>query len=1102
MQLRRSRLSVRFADSRLEERIAPVTQLLPDLQIVGSILNGWTIKALPGGGQEIRFATGLANNGTGAFELNGTSTIITESDGSTAQLVNQRIYLSDGTFTTRPAGEFYYDEDCGDMHFEEMALARLLLRPNGTGVGGVVASNEKDGFCLIDTGPYNPSLPGYPATAQYKTCGAQIQGISVGWMDVYSSVIDGQSVNITGVPNGDYWLEVIADPVNHILETDETNNATRIPITLSSQPTYGFRVLDAVPIGATNTALSSATLTFNQAVNISSFVSSNFILNGPLGAVPISSATLIDPSNVRVNFAAQTTVGTYTLNVLGGVMNASGQKLDQNNNGTGGEVADTFSFVFTLPAPKLVDSTPSSGVAGPVSKVRVRYNKPITSSSFTIADIVSFTGPSGNNLLGSVTSVTPAATTGTSTVFDLQFNAQTTPGIYRLTIAPTVSDPLGHTVDQNLDGVSNAADNYVVTFAVSALNTVGPDDFGYVATSSAVSMTSIVGRTGTFTIANNLDDAAPMVNLGANTFNFYGVTYTGADMLWVSTNGLLTFGSGASNYAFVNDELTHVVLPTHAVLWDDWAPGASPQVIGLFEDTSGDSIPDRLIIEWNQVKHTLPGANDNGVSFQTVLELNTGSRAGTIINNYFDLDTNNANYSNGASATVGIRAAGDGASQVQVSFNSATNPLVQSGKSIQFSVPRVQSIAALTPSPNGTGEGLFQVTFSHAVTGVDAADFKLNKTGAIIGEWIDSVAPTADAKVWNVHYQWYRGAGTIRLAVNDNDTITSLYGARLGGLGLDNGSFDPGVSTTLNEPNQIRVVVGADAGGGPHVRVLKASTGTPVFSFFAFDAGFRGGVRVAQADVNGDGTPDIIAAAGPGGGPHVKVFDGRDLHLLTEFFAYSSTFLGGVYVASGDVNNDGKADIITGADSGGGPHVRVISGANGRELMGFFAYAPTFVGGVRVAAGDFNNDGRADIITGAGPGGGPHVQIFSGANGSVLRSFFAYDATATKGVFVAAGDVNADNKLDIVTGYGGNSQVRVFSNNGTLLQSYLAISSANKSVRVGCVDINNDGRADVWAAAGPGDAPIIECRDATSLTQLQRFNVFDPSFLGGVYVGS
>src|SRR5262249_40862064 len=156
-----------------------------------------------------------------------------------------------------------------------------------------------------------------------------------------------------------------------------------------------------------------------------------------------------------------------------------------------------------------------------------------------------------------------------------------------------------------------------------------------------------------------------------------------------------------------------------------------------------------------------------------------------------------------------------------------------------------------------------------------------------------------------------------------------------------------------------------------------ASTGAVLLSFLAFDPTFRGGVRVALGDVNHDGTPDIIAAAGPGGGPHVRVFSGVDLHQLYGFFAYDPSFTDRGFVAAGDANGDGFADIVTGAGPGGGPHVRVFSGKDQSELIGYFAYDPSFRGGVHVAAGDVDGDGKADVITGAGPGGGPHVRVFS-----------------------------------------------------------------------------------------------------------------------------
>src|SRR5207244_8668400 len=121
------------------------------------------------------------------------------------------------------------------------------------------------------------------------------------------------------------------------------------------------------------------------------------------------------------------------------------------------------------------------------------------------------------------------------------------------------------------------------------------------------------------------------------------------------------------------------------------------------------------------------------------------------------------------------------------------------------------------------------------------------------------------------------------------------------------------------------------------------------------------------------GVQDIITGAGPGGGPHVKVFDGVTGQVIASFFAYDAGFTGGVNVTAGDVNHDGNADIITGAGPGGGPHVKVFSGADMSLLASFFAYDAGFTGGVNVAAGDLNADLHADIITGAGPGGGPHV---------------------------------------------------------------------------------------------------------------------------------
>ena len=159
-------------------------------------------------------------------------------------------------------------------------------------------------------------------------------------------------------------------------------------------------------------------------------------------------------------------------------------------------------------------------------------------------------------------------------------------------------------------------------------------------------------------------------------------------------------------------------------------------------------------------------------------------------------------------------------------------------------------------------------------------------------------------------------------------------------------------------------------------------TGTELMSFYAFDASFTGGAFVTGGDLDGDGFAEIITAAGEGGGPHVKVFDGATGIALASFFAFDPLFTGGATVGAADLNNDGLADIIVGAGPGGGPHVKVLEGTSLRQigpdgmiadsavLAGVFAYQPSFTGGVFVSAdADFNNDGFVDVLTGAGFGG-------------------------------------------------------------------------------------------------------------------------------------
>jgi hypothetical protein len=277
----------------------------------------------------------------------------------------------------------------------------------------------------------------------------------------------------------------------------------------------------------------------------------------------------------------------------------------------------------------------------------------------------------------------------------------------------------------------------------------------------------------------------------------------------------------------------------------------------------------------------------------------------------------------------------------------------------------------------------------------------------------------------------------------------------------------------------------------------------------AYSTVFRGGVRVAMGDINFDGVPDLVTAPGPGGGPDIRVFDGVTHAIINEFLAYDHAFTGGVFVALGDINGDNFLDIVTGAGAGGGPHVKAFFGTNGVQISSFFAYAANFTGGVTVAAGDVTGDGIAEIITGAGPGGGPHVRVFNAAGG-VVKEFLAYDANFFGGIFVAAGDVDGDTKADIITsaGAGGGPHVKAFNGlTSATLASFLAYDpNFRGGVTVGSADLDGDGRAEILTGAGPGGGPHVKAWKLPAMsgaqpTVVSSFLAFDPAFLGGVFVG-
>src|SRR5262249_41921277 len=213
----------------------------------------------------------------------------------------------------------------------------------------------------------------------------------------------------------------------------------------------------------------------------------------------------------------------------------------------------------------------------------------------------------------------------------------------------------------------------------------------------------------------------------------------------------------------------------------------------------------------------------------------------------------------------------------------------------------------------------------------------------------------------------------------------------------------------LNGDGTLEVVTSPDASptGAPYFNVWSVTGQQVGPNVYAFEKGFHGGVRVAVGDVNGDGRPEVIASAGPGGQPFVQVINlaaGGPLGLLStysfgaRFLAFSSGFLGGVTVAAGVLDASGASRLVVGADAGDGspndaPVLRLFAG-NGTLLTdSVFAFEQGYHGGVNVAT---SLDGRGRAWALAAPARArspinPVVDVFSAAFALLPQSFSVID---------------------------------------------------------------------------------------------------------------
>ena len=291
-------------------------------------------------------------------------------------------------------------------------------------------------------------------------------------------------------------------------------------------------------------------------------------------------------------------------------------------------------------------------------------------------------------------------------------------------------------------------------------------------------------------------------------------------------------------------------------------------------------------------------------------------------------------------------------------------------------------------------------------------------------------------------------------------------------------------------------VRGFDRSGDPALQI--APWGTNPLAFPAYPT-YQYGVRVAVGDVNGDGRPEIVTAPGKGAWTELRVFDGTSFQQLGAVPPFTNaSWWNGAFVTSGDTNGDGRAEIVDGLDAGCCTTIHVMDASSGTELGGFFPYGNNVQTGARVAAADLNGDRKAEIL--AVPLGSGRVSVFGPGGGEPSRTYQAFGDEAIGGASIATGDVVGDSHQELVAAAStpGGVQVKVIDvqTGATLTSLHPYSTAAVTTPEVAVGDVDGDGHGDIVLLAQLADGTQLRALTGDG-RQLASFFVLEPGIVPG-----
>src|SRR5215475_8169580 len=618
-----------------------------------------------------------------------------------------------------------------------------------------VISNQPTAFTVNISEPANPAtlqpgdftVNGIPASSFAYTPGSTTIVFTFG-----ASPVTNQGLQTMSIPAGAFTSAAAGDPVAAFTGTFRYD-------------TLLLQVVATVPpVGGVFTLPGPFTydVNFNEPIDPASVQPGDLQLSGIAGSAVTAASVL--PGNTTARFTINVpSERAFTASIPAGVITDA-----FGNAGaafTGGYVVDIGTVPY--PTPLLAKNPRGSLIYDPSIAGNIGFAGDTDSFTLsldpaqTVTAIV--TGSGGlqpkvelrnpaSTVIGSATAAaanqpallqTAAAATGGTYTFTVSGAGGTT-GNYSLQVIlnsakeseGTISGATNNTraTAQNIEGSFITLQTSLASAQRGAVNGV-TDSANYTASAVAPVFEDISETGAVITGLTNQDDASVSIPIGF-TFPLYGV---GATTVFVSSNGLLTFGTG--NTAFTNADLT--TTPAQASIapfWDDLHTEGDDAGANVFFQVSGSGPNQHLTIQWNEIRFFSGGAEDDIITFQAQLFAD-----GRIMFNYQDLVSGTALGNNAGTATVGVKGDGtQGPNRLLLAFNNGPNAFVGSGQSTLLTPPNPTPDLFSFTLTAGEANTLAVKSLSGAAAGVAL----LNCNGAVIATGV-SGATNVDSAISN-----------------------------------------------------------------------------------------------------------------------------------------------------------------------------------------------------------------------------------------------------------------------------------------------------------------------------------------------------------------